>query len=199
MELKKQRGIALAVPAATAWDFIQDLEAAASCFPGASITERLGDGKFNGKVRIKLGPVTAQFAGVVEITELDPSSHTIVIAGSGTDGISASRASMELRAVVEDRGDAGSAVIGQTTVTVTGKLATLGGRMIDSVADRLLDQFAASFTDKVSAHAAIPPASAAEAPETAPEPPKELNVAALILSVLWDRIKRLFGRGPAGP
>ena len=54
--------------------------------------------------------------------------------------LSAQPASIEALADL-DRGDAGSAVIGQTTVTVTGKLATLGGRMIDSVADRLLDQF----------------------------------------------------------
>ena len=104
MEVKKERGIPLAVPVAAAWDFIQDVEAAASCFPGASITERLGDTKFKGKVRLKLGPVTADFAGAVEIAEIDAAGHRIVVAGSGTDSISASRASMELRAVVEEPG-----------------------------------------------------------------------------------------------
>ena len=188
MEVKKERGIPLAVPVAAAWDFIQDVEAAASCFPGASITERLGDTKFKGKVRLKLGPVTADFAGAVEIAEIDAAGHRIVVAGSGTDSISASRASMELRAVVEDRGDAGSEVVGHTTVSVTGKLATLGGRMMDSVADRLLDRFAASFTEKAIAHAATAPAA-----QTASAPTGDLNVIALMLGTLWDRIKRLFG------
>ena len=188
MDVKKERRIPLPVPVAAAWDYIQDVEAAAACFPGASITEKLSDTKFKGKVRLKLGPVTADFAGTVEITEIDPASHRLVFAGSGTDSISASRASMELHAVVEDRGDAAAEVVGQSTISVTGKLATLGGRMMESVAARLLDQFAASFTEKATAHAASAPPA-----EATPAPARELNMIALVFGAIWDRIKRLFG------
>ena len=60
--------------------------------------------------------------------------------------------------------------------------------MMDSVADRLLDRFAASFTEKAIAHAATAPAA-----QTASAPTGDLNVIALMLGTLWDRIKRLFG------
>ena len=119
---------------------------------------------------------------------------------------------MDLTARIEDAGDA-SNLVGTSQVSMSGKAAAFGARVVSSVADQILKQFAANFAARVAALASPPPpgASAAgdagEAPAgaSAPAPApasqraasRELNGLALMWAVFKDWLRSLFGKSAA--
>ena len=141
-------------PAAAAWEFLQDIEAVAGCMPGAKITERLGDGQFKGTVTVKIGPATMAFRGDVAVRDIDAAARSLTLVAKGTDTTGTSGASMDLKARVEPAGDTASTLVGNSEVSMSGKAAAFGGRMMSSVADQLMQQFAANFAAQVAARQA---------------------------------------------
>jgi len=171
------------------WKFLQDIEAVAGCMPGARITERDASGAYKGTVTVKVGPATMSFRGTVEVRDVDAASRSLRLLGKGTDSTGTSGASMDLAARVESAADGVSSLVGKSEVTMSGKAAAFGGRMMSSVADQVMSQFAQNFAARVSALAAEQPAAAAaspgtDAPQAAP-PPAELDGLAL----LWAAFK----------
>ncbi len=168
--------------------------------PGAKITERIDDRHYKGTVAVKFGPASMSFRGDVEVVSIEPASKTLHIVGKGTDTTGGSGASMDLTARVEAIDAASCNLIGVSEVSMSGKAAAFGGRMIDSVADQLLKQFAANFAAQVQARQAqasesmVPAAqaSAPAAPAVAPQP-MQLNALALIWAVIRDWLRSLFG------
>ena len=146
MEVKLDKRYELGVPAQNAWAILSDLESVASCMPGASLGERLGDNAFKGSVKVKVGPATAQFGGEVEILSMDVANRSLVLKGKGADK-SGSSASMELEATIEES-DGQSVLVGLATVIVNGKFAQFGGRMMVQVSDVILKQFVDNFIAK---------------------------------------------------
>ena len=100
---------------------------------------------------------------------------------------------MDLTAWVVDGAEAGCELKGQAEVSVNGKVASLGGRMMNQVADQILNQFGKNFADNVLA--AGSDEQAVEARAQLATKPKELNALALAWSVLLGLLKRLFKKG----
>ncbi len=203
--IEKQYPVAAAMPAA--WAVLSDMHALATCMPGAQITEDIDATHFMGSVRVKVGPAVAAFAGTIEILTLDAASHTLKMLGKGADK-GGSSASMELTAQLLP-GEGGHCVLaGHAAVIVNGKFAQFGGRMMNSVSDMILAQFADVFSQKAQAlqaaqaapadHAAATTnASASEgAPATpAPAPAVAAPVVATefnALGLVWALIKNFF-------
>jgi len=196
--------------AQVAWEFLQDLEAVAGCMPGAKITERLDAGRYKGTVTVKVGPATMSFRGEVEMKDVDPLTKTLQLLGKGTDKSGSSGASMNLTAHIEAAEGDRCNLVGASEVSMSGKAATFGGRMMNSVSDQILKQFAANFAAQVSvlqAQHAVPAdigntgVAAAAAPNVSepgapPPPPKknELNGLALGWAIFKDWLRGLFGR-----
>ncbi len=180
-----------AAPQAT-WAVLSDIEAVASCMPGAKITERVDDTHYNGTVAVKVGPASLSFKGEIEVVSIDPAARTLHLVAKGKDSTGASAASMDLIAsVVEGEGSA-SALKGVCESSVSGKAAAFGGRLMNSVADQILDQFAANFTAKVVA--ATPAAtSSAPIPASSAAAPQELNGLALAWGAFKTWLRDLFG------
>jgi carbon monoxide dehydrogenase subunit G len=158
------------------WSFLQDIEGVARCMPGAKITERLDDTHFKGTISVKVGPASMAFKGNIEVMGLDEAQRTLRLIGKGSDSSGTSGASLDLTARVEPGATADSSnLIGKSEVSMSGKAAAFGGRMMGTVADQILNQFAGNFAKRVSAIAAQaaaagPPAavgSPAAAPATA--------------------------------
>lgn len=137
--------------AATTWTLLQDIEAVTSCLPGARITARTDDTHYKGTVSVKFGPAALSFRGDVEVRELDAATRTLRLIGTGTDSTGGSAATMDLTARVEAADELSSTLVGNSEVSMSGKAAAFGGRMIDSVADQILKQFAANLAAKVAA------------------------------------------------
>jgi carbon monoxide dehydrogenase subunit G len=150
------------------WVLLQNIEGVARCMPGAKITERLDDTHFKGTVAIKVGPASMAFKGDIEVKELDVTQHVLHLLGKGSDSSGTSGASMDLIARIEAGATPESSnLIGKSEVTMSGKAAAFGGRMMGSVADQILKQFAANFAKQVGAVSGGAPSPVA-APVSAP-------------------------------
>jgi len=200
---------------AAAWATLADIEAVASCMPGARITERLDDRHYKGTVVVKVGPAMLTFRGEIEVKEQDPEARSLRLVAKGTDTSGTSAASLDLTARVEPAEADRSNLVGHSEASVSGKAATFGGRMMDAVADQILKQFAANFAARVEAQQVPPappapdtPEAAASTPPTpsaegaaagaarvaAPAPPqaKPLNAFALLWAVIRAWVRGLF-------
>ena len=193
MKVELDKAFKIEAPALAAWQFLQQIEAVAACMPGAEITEQIDAHNYKGKVKSKIGPATMAFDGAIEIKGIDPEKRELRLRGSGQDTKGTSSASMDLTAWVVDSAEAGCELKGQAEVSVNGKVASLGGRMMNQVADQILNQFGKNFADNVLA--AGSDEQAAEARAQLAAKPRELNALALAWSVLLGLLKRLFKKG----
>lgn len=128
------------IPVDKAWALLTDLERIAPCMPGAQLQEVEGD-EFRGIVKVKVGPVTAQYKGTARFVERDANAHRAVLRAEGRDTRGQGNASATITATLSDDGRGGTEVGIATDLTVTGKVAQFGRGVMADVSNRLLDQF----------------------------------------------------------
>ena len=198
MKVNLEKTYPMPVPPTVVWQLLQDVEAVASCMPGAKITERVDDTHYKGTVTSRVGPATLSFSGTIEVLEVDAANMQMRMIGKGTDRSGSSGASMDLTARVEAADDGKSNLVGNSEVAMTGKAATFGGRMIVPVAEQILKQFAGNFAKRVQEIASEVPAErgAQSDAESAPPPETSLNALALLWGMIKDGVRRLFGKKP---
>jgi carbon monoxide dehydrogenase subunit G len=182
---------------AIAWQFLQDVEAVASCMPGAKLTEQVGENSHKGTVTVKLGPATMSFRGEVEVQDVDQATQTLRLIGKGTDSTGNSGVSMNLLARIEAVDDGLSQLVGSSEVSVSGKAASFGGRMMDSVADQILLQFADNFAAEVAALQDPGSVQKEVGDGKKAQQARELNALALAWAVFKDWLRGLFGKKKA--
>jgi carbon monoxide dehydrogenase subunit G len=186
-----------------AWEFLQNVEAVAGCMPGASITERLDAGRYRGTVTTKVGPATMSFRGEVAMTEVDATHRSLRLLGKGTDSTGSSGASMNLAARIEPAEESLCTLVGKSEISMSGKAAAFGGRMMSTVGDQILRQFADNFASQVSALQALraTPALGSRAQSSAvplPAPAAgQLNVLGLAWTIFKDWLRGLFSKKTA--
>jgi hypothetical protein len=163
MEVKLDKRYPVAASVEQAWAVLCDVRATAACMPGAAITEQLDDTHYKGTVRSKVGPAVMQFAGEIEVLGLDAAARRLQMLGKGADKAGSS-AAMELTAHLEPGDTPGTAtLVGSAVVTVSGKLAQFGSRLLVPVSDAMLAQFAGNFSKAAGAVALAPAAADAAA------------------------------------
>ena len=208
MKVELEKSFLMPGAADVAWSFLQDIPGVAACMPGAKITERIDDQHYKGTITVKLGPASMSFRGVIEVVELDAARHTLHLLGKGSDTSGSSGASMDLLARIEPGAADGSInLVGRSEVTMSGKVAAFGGRMMGTVADQILKQFAGNFAAQVAARAEAAKASTAGAADTsaaetgtggAPNvAAKQLNALSLLWAGLSGWFRGLFRRRAA--
>jgi carbon monoxide dehydrogenase subunit G len=149
-------------PPATAWAVLTDLERIAPCMPGAQLQEVEGD-EYRGIVKVKVGPITAQYKGAATFVEQDADNLRATLRAEGRDTRGQGNANATITAKLTADGD-GTKVIVVTELTVTGKVAQFGRGVMADVSAKLLDQFVECLETKVlaehsdHANAASPPA-----------------------------------------
>lgn len=160
------------VPVGEAWGVLTDIERIAPCMPGAQLQEVEGD-EFRGIVKVKVGPITAQYKGAARFTEKDEANHRAVIRAEGRDTRGQGNASATVTAVLVPDAS-GTRVTIDSDVTITGKVAQFGRGVIADVSSKLLAQFVDNLErDVLSGSDAGSEASAApvEAAPTSSTPP----------------------------
>jgi hypothetical protein len=155
--MKLENEFRVDVPVEQAWRVLLDVERIAPCMPGAQLQEVEGD-EYRGIVKVKVGPITAQYKGVARITESDDTNHRAVIRAEGRDTRGQGNASATAIALLQPDGD-GTRVSIDSDVTITGKVAQFGRGVIADVSAKLLDQFVACLERDVLSSAGDPPAS----------------------------------------
>jgi len=158
------------VPVEEAWKVLLDLERIAPCLPGAQLTEVEGD-EYRGTVKIKVGPITAQYKGVAQIVEADEANHRVLLKAEGRDTRGQGNASATVTATLV--GDGASTTVNiDTDLNITGKVAQFGRGVMADVSSKLLGQFADNLKKDVlsgeSPTAPTAPAAADAPTEAAP-------------------------------
>jgi len=147
---------------ATAWATLLDVERVAPCMPGASLDSVEGT-HFTGKVKVKLGPVSMTYAGEADFQQVDEATRTVVIEGVGKESRGSGTAKAHVTTSLVAESDTRTRVEVLTDLTITGKAAQFGRGVMQDVAGRIVDQFAANLNALLSAPAEPAPADAAGA------------------------------------
>lgn len=149
----------IAAPRERVWEALNDPEVLKACIPGCQSLEKEGDDRFAAIAEVKIGPIGARFKGNVQLTDLDPANgYTIV--GQGNGGIAGS-AKGNAKVRLSDDG-AGTLISYDVDAEVGGRMAQLGGPIIDATAKQLAGKFFSKFGEVVGGGgqpaAAAPPA-----------------------------------------
>ena len=136
------------LPAAreTVWEALNDPEVLKACIPGCESLERTGENGFAATAKVAVGPVKATFKGAVTLSDIDP-PNGYTISGEGQGGI-AGFAKGGARVALADA-EGGTLMKYDVEANVGGKIAQLGGRLINGVAKKYADQFFANFAKQL--------------------------------------------------
>ena len=165
------------VPVIDAWVILTDLERIAPCLPGAQLTEVEGD-TYRGQVKVKVGPIVAQFKGQASFVSRDDVAHRATLKGEGRDTTGKGTASAIITAQLTSVTPTSTKCTVVTNLTISGKVAQFGRGALADVSDKLLAQFSenlnqlinSSPTPATAATTATSTATATAAPAAAATP-----------------------------
>jgi carbon-monoxide dehydrogenase small subunit len=174
-------------PIAQVWDFFGRLDQVAVCLPGTSLVGMGTDDHVDTRIRIKVGPMSAEFEGGADAVR-DSAAHSGTITGGARDLRSSSTTRGEIRYVLlEENNGAATRVDVDVAFTLSGPLAQFSrSGIVQDIAKRMTAAFAHNLESRLndrgdSAHPTQANAAAAE-----------LDAGSLVMSVMWNRIKRFF-------
>ena len=130
-----------------AWKVLNDVERIAPCLPGAELQE-VEDDEYRGVVKIKVGPISAQYKGVATFQEQDETNHKVVLRAEGRDTRGQGNANALITATLVPSGD-GTRVTVHTDLTISGKVAQFGRGVLPDVSAKLMQQFAEALDTEV--------------------------------------------------
>ncbi len=126
---------------------LNDLEFIAPCMPGARLTEIEGE-EYRGTVKIKVGPITAQYKGKASFVEQDAVNHKAQLKAEGRDPRQGNANAMVF-ATMEASGDDATKVTIHTDLKLSGKVASFGRGIIEDVSKNILGQFVENLRQKL--------------------------------------------------
>ena len=153
------------VPVDDAWRILTDVERIAPCLPGAQLQEIEGD-TYRGIVKVKVGPIQAQFKGQASFVEQDHVAHRVVLKGEGRDTTGKGNAAALITAELTSLNASSTSVKVLTDLSITGKVAQFGRGAMADISDKLLAQFVENLNTLIGEQQASP-APAAPAPAAA--------------------------------
>ena len=189
--MRFENGFEVEAPIDEVWRTVLDVERVAPTVPGAKVLERTSDSSYKVGIKVKLGPMSMQYKGDIEIVEADESSHEAKMTARAKEsrGQGTADADVTMKLTEEGGRTVGSIV---TDVKVSGKAASMGRGVMQDVAGRMVGTFAenlatmlegngaaaaepeaAAATDGAAATEARPGTPEGEGPRTGTEDPKE--------------------------
>jgi carbon monoxide dehydrogenase subunit G len=153
----------VSTPIAATWKVLLDIEGIAPCLPGAQLQEVEGN-EYRGIVKVKVGPITAQYKGTATLAEVDEAGRRIVIDATGRDTRGQGNATASIVVTMLDEGD-GTRVDVVTDLAITGKVAQFGRGVLVDVSSKLMRQFVENLERDVLSNADLD-----TEPEPAPQP-----------------------------
>jgi carbon monoxide dehydrogenase subunit G len=153
-------------PRQIVWEALNNPEVLKISIPGCESLEKLADDQMRATAAVKVGPISARFTGKVQLTDINP-PNGYRISGEGQGGVAGFAKGGANVALADDGAD--TLLSYQVNAQVGGKLAQLGGRLIDATAKQMADAFFDRFSAQVQAMS--PPATQPAAPQPgAPQP-----------------------------
>ncbi len=147
--MKINNEFTVSAPVEQAWETMLNLERIAPCLPGAAIQEEKGDGEYDGTMKVKIGPITANYKGTVKFEEVDEENHRAVLQATGRDARGQGTASATIVSTLQEEGD-GTKVSVETDMKLTGRAAQFGRGIAQDVATKMLGQFASCLEEEIT-------------------------------------------------
>ena len=192
MEVKAEKSLKLNQEPAVIWKCMIDPSFMVKSVPGAELTEQIDERNFKGKISVKIGPVTTKFNGEAEFTKLEEADYELTMEGKGLDTSGKGGANMTMNIKLSTLEDGGTEMLSSMSLSITGRLAQFGGRMIVAVNNKMFDQWAKSFTDLLNEQSPTNYSNEkSSSQQTDSKPVESTPVKAFPLA--WAAIKGLFG------
>jgi len=140
MALKIKGRYELPAPRQAVWDTMLQPDVLKECIPGCSELETEDQRQYRAAITTRIGPVKATFKGTVELSEMDE-PNAVILGGAGEGGL-AGFARGNARITLTEGEEAGTTLLEyEGDVTIGGKIAQLGARLVAGVVQKLSDQF----------------------------------------------------------
>jgi aerobic carbon-monoxide dehydrogenase small subunit len=163
------------------WAFFSDVARVVPCLPGASLTQPPSGDQIEGKISVKLGPITTNFVGHARVTRDDANLRGTIM-GSGNDLVGGSRAAGEIEYVLAPTETGATRISLTIRALLAGPLAQFGrSGIVEDVVARITQAFAKNVEWYLSG-------------SVMGEPTVSLQAGALLRQVLFARVKALFAR-----
>lgn len=135
-------------PVDTVWETLMDFERVAGCVPGAQILNKLSEEAYQVGMKVKLGPVTMQYRGQMNVDERDAAGHRAVFSGKAqeTRGQGTAQATVTLTLVESDGLTQGFV---SADLALSGKAAAMGKGVISSVTEQMMGLFAGNLQELI--------------------------------------------------
>jgi uncharacterized protein len=207
--MQLENSFAVAAPPDQVFAYLLEVNKVVGCVPGAEVSEVVDPNTFKGKVKVKVGPITVAYNGTAIIADRNDieRSANLIAEGRETTGPGSARAKATMTVAADG---AGSIVKIVTEYSVAGRVAQFGRGVMEDVSRRIVNDMAACIKSNLeaaqpAAEASAGPAAGAAAGNavagattaTAATTAKPVNALALLFSVLWARLKRLFSPSSA--
>ncbi len=193
--MKLENEFRVSVPIDRAWEVLTDIPLITPCLPGATLTDHDAD-EYKGKVKIKVGPVTADYSGSAVFVTRDEATRHVEISAAGRDSRGSGNASATITADMTTDGD-GTKVSIATDLKISGKVAQFGKGMIAEVSAKLIDQFVdcieqellgEAIIDQVAAESAAGPGTAAAPARPRPQQAETLDLMEYAGNSVYKRL-----------
>jgi len=176
----------VAAPIDEVYAALLDVDRVAPCVPGAEVLEQTGDDAYKIAVKVKVGPMSMQYKGDVEVVEQDPQAHRAVLRTKMREARGQGTANADVVMTLAGEGEDRTHGTIATEVQLSGRVASMGRGIIQDVSARIIDQFSENLAAMLTGPgeestpepaAAAPSGNGAPSATTAapprPEPPKE--------------------------
>lgn len=180
MAIEIRETFVVEAPIDEVWRFVMDPQRVVACMPGAELDEMVDDKTFLGTVSIKVGAVTARYAGRVQFTSVDEGGHVVEMVAEGKE-TSGGTARATLSSRLQSLPDGHTEVTAEASIDITGRIMQVGRGMIQGVSQQLFRQFVACAKTRLEAA----DAEAGTAVDAEPEP---IRAIPLIAKVTWTAI-----------
>jgi carbon monoxide dehydrogenase subunit G len=198
----------VAAPVEAVWNFMNNPENVVACMPGASLKEVIDEKSFVGAVKVKIGAVSAQYQGTITYLEADKESYRIKMLAEGNERGGGTVSGVIDTTLLSLPDGSGTEVRCSSSVDLTGKIVQVGRGMIEGVSAQIIKKYVANVrsllevpdqgatVEAAATQSSEPGTAPSPSPQTKPrpEPQKEdsINILAVVLSVLWNKIAGLF-------
>ena len=204
MAIEIQEKFEIEAPTDRVWQFISTPELVVGCLPGASLAEVVDERNFLGRVKIKLGAVTAAYKGKIHFEDVDAERYLLVMMGEGKDP-SGGTAKARITVQLSELESGATEMSTEATIDLTGKVMQVGAGMIKGVSHQLFQKFAKTAKERLEQEPAEASASDEATPSDASAAPavpataandddEALSVLPLLLSTLGAAIRNFFSR-----
>ncbi|HEV2061300.1 MAG TPA: SRPBCC family protein [Solirubrobacteraceae bacterium] len=182
-------------PVDAVWDTVLDVERVAPTVPGAKVLEKTADNAYKVGIKVKLGPMTMQYKGDVEIVEADEDAHRAVMKARAKEARGQGTADADV--TMQLSGDAGRTT-GRivTEMKVSGRAASMGRGVMQDVAGRMVGTFAENLAKMLEGGHEAPPEGREDPKERVEEAAASdasdgdaLDIGSLGASMAAERIK----------